>query len=225
MQAWEFAADMLRAAEPVVLSETEQSWDSSASMQQLDFERRLFWDSHVPSSGAPECLMAAALQSLENKGFRLAPYESLLRQGLAAVASGDMEALHVADMRLRALMRAARPDPAHPSQRTLRFSEFAAFDAQAAWPDDVPVDVHAAAFEQAMTAAWMGQLVGAAAGTAIEGYTMERLAAATCARCYARSWRCSRRRRNTARCCASPWTRARPRRTGERLGYAATRIW
>jgi ADP-ribosylglycohydrolase len=178
LKAWEFAAELLRGAVPVVLSEAEQTWDATLPMQRLDAERTLFWRSNVPGSGAPECLMAAALQSMENQGFVLAPYEALLRDGLAALDAGDMERLHVADMRLKGLMRAARPDPAHPSQRSLRFASFAAFDAQADWPADAHVDVNAPAFAQAMAAAWMGQLVGAAAGTALEGYTMERLAAA-----------------------------------------------
>ena len=176
MKAWEFARNMLETAEPIIRSEEEQTWDASAPMHALDFVTTLFWKSNVPGSGAPECLMAAALQSLENKGYIVGDYEAQLNRGLAAVASGDMEALYKVDRALRAQMRTARPDPAHKSQRTARFASWEAFDAVTSWPADVAVDVKAPDFADRIEAGWMAQLVGAAVGTALEGYTAANLA-------------------------------------------------
>ncbi len=106
-------------------------------MKAQDDLMAMFWKSNVPGSAAPECLMAGALQSLENKGFVLAPYEELLRDGLTALGKGDFETLYRIDMRLRVLMRAARPDPDHPSQKTVRYGSWDEFDAAVQWPDDV----------------------------------------------------------------------------------------
>ena len=178
MKAWQIADRLFRTAQPVVLDEAEQTWDSSAALAARDGALTRFWDSRVPGSGAPECLMAAALQSLENQGFSLPPYETLLEGGLTAVAAGDMERLAVVDARLRALMLSAAADPAHPSRRTLRFADWSAFDGAVIWPDDRPVDLRAADFPARIAAGWRAQLVGAAVGTAIEGYTAERLFAA-----------------------------------------------
>ena len=68
MKAWEVTRDLLRQTMPVVRSKEEQTWDASAAMAGQDFLLSLFWKSNVPGSAAPENLMAAALQSLENKG-------------------------------------------------------------------------------------------------------------------------------------------------------------
>lgn len=175
MKAWELTRDLLRDTMPVVRSAEEQTWDASALMNGLDFGTALFWKSNVPGSAAPENLMAAALQSLENKGFVLAPYEALLREGIEALAKGDFERLYTIDMRLRVLMRAARPDPGHPSQKTVRYRSWAEFDATVKWPADVPVDIGGGDFADRIRAGWLAQLVGAAAGTALEGYSAENI--------------------------------------------------
>jgi len=175
MKAWELTRDLLRDTMPVVRSAEEQTWDASGLMQGLDFGTALFWKSNVPGSAAPENLMAAALQSLENKGFVLAPYEALLDEGIAALERGDFERLYAVDMRLRALMRTARPDPEHPSQQTVRYQSWEAFDATVKWPGDVSVDVGSRDFADRVRAGWLAQLVGAAAGTALEGYSAENI--------------------------------------------------
>ena len=175
MKAWELTRDLLRQTQPVVRTAEEQTWDASELMKGLDFGVALFWKSNVPGSAAPENLMAGALQSLENKGYVLEPYEDLLREGGEALARGDFERLYVIDMRLRVLMRAARPDPDHPSQRTVRYRSWEEFDATVQWPADVAVAVDDADFADRSRAGWLGQLVGAAAGTALEGYSAENI--------------------------------------------------
>ena len=178
MKAWEIADRLFRGAVPVVRAESEQTWDTVASLAARDAAMLRFWDSRVPGSGAPESLMVAAFQSLENKGFWTAPHEDLLDEGLRAVASSDLERLQIIDARLRALWLAARPDPDHKSRRTRRFGSWAEFDAAVEWPADTPIDVAGEDFSARIEAGWRGQLVGAAVGTAIEGYSAERLAAA-----------------------------------------------
>ena len=176
MKAWELTSDLLRQTKPVVRSEEEQTWDASALMNGQDAMLALFWKSNVPGSAAPECLMAGALQSLENKGFVLAPYQDLLQQGLEALEAKDFERLYVIDMRLRVLMREARPDPSHPSQQTRRFKNWSELDEATSWPTDVAVDLDTTDFADRIRAGWLAQLVGAAAGTALEGYTAENIA-------------------------------------------------
>ncbi|MCX5512497.1 ADP-ribosylglycohydrolase family protein [Kaistia algarum] len=176
MKAWEFARDLLRNAEPVLRSEEEQTWDASEAIAGQDFWVRMFWQSNVPGSGAPESLAVAAVQSLENKGWVVPAENALwLEKGLAAVDEGDMEALHVAHSRLKAVLRQAKPDPEHPSQKTKRFSSFAEYEAAVSFPPDVAYDVEGKDFEDRIAAGWWGQIIGAAVGTALEGYTTEKL--------------------------------------------------
>lgn len=176
MKAWELTRDLLRNTKPIVRTAEEQTWDSSAVMAAGDMMVAMFWKSNVPGSAAPECLMAGALQSLVSKGYVLAPYQDLLAEGLAALEAGDFETLYVIDMRLRVIMQNAKPDPEHPSQKTLRYADWDAMDADTTWPKDEAVDVHGDRFADQTRAAWLGQFVGAAAGTALEGYTAENIA-------------------------------------------------
>src|SRR5690606_35944885 len=141
MKAWELTRDLLRDTKPIIRTAEEQTWDASAVMKAQDDLMAMFWKSNVPGSAAPECLMAGALQSLENKGYVLTPYAALLRDGLAALERSDFETLYRIDMRLRILMRAAKPDPNHPSQKTMRFASWKAFDATVNWPEDAAYDL------------------------------------------------------------------------------------
>jgi len=102
MKAWELTRDLLRDTMPIVRTAEEQTWDASAIMNGGDMLMAMYWQSNVPGSAAPECLMAGALQSLESKGFVLAPYGELLQQGLDALAKKDYETLYTIDYRLRA---------------------------------------------------------------------------------------------------------------------------
>ncbi|ATN37466.1 hypothetical protein ACO34A_27235 (plasmid) [Rhizobium sp. ACO-34A] len=175
MKAWELARDLLRDTKPVVRTAEEQTWDASAVMKGQDDLMTLFWSSNVPGSAAPECLMAGALQSMESKGYVLPPYEDLLAEGRKVLLEGDFERLYVIDMRLRVMMREAKVDPAHPSQKTLRYGSWEEFDKAVAWPADVAVDLSSEDVADRLRGGWLAQLVGAAAGTALEGYTAENI--------------------------------------------------
>ncbi len=178
MKAWERSRDLLRNAVPVVLSDAEQDWeaDANAAGSKTDGEIAMFWKSSVPGSGAPDSSAIAAVGAMENKGFFLDPYEEILAQGFAALEANDMPALHVAHMRLWHVLRAARPNPAHPSQKTNRFSSWADFDAAVTWPVATSYPIAEARYIDAIRGGWWAQIIGAAAGTALEGYTSEQLA-------------------------------------------------
>lgn len=174
MIPWQHADRLLRETRPTIRATEEQTWDASQVIAGQDTTLKLFWDSRVPGSAAPECLMAGALQSLQNKGMVLEPaHSSLLEEGLAALAAGDMELVLRIDRRLRAIMRHAQPDPEHPSQRTRRFASWDAYASSLDFPADEapPTDL-----DDRIRAGWLGQLIGAAAGTALEGYTADNIA-------------------------------------------------
>lgn len=175
MKAWELTRDLLRNTQPVVRTEEEQTWEASERMAAQDAELALFWKSQVPGSAAPENLMAGALQSLENKGYDLAPYGDLLARGLQALAEQDFEKLYIIDMQLKIILNSAKPDSNHPSQKTVRYRQWSDFDNQVNWPTAIPVNVHLDSFEDKIRAGWLAQLVGAAAGTALEGYSAENI--------------------------------------------------
>ena len=70
MKAWEMASRLYKNAKPVILDEEEQTWEVMKSVSGFyDQLAGLDWKSNVPGSGAPETIMVAAVQALENRGY------------------------------------------------------------------------------------------------------------------------------------------------------------
>ena len=86
MKAWEIERKKMDGAIPRILSEEEQTWDFANVLEKnTDDYLKLMWSSHVPGSYAPESLMVAAIQSLENKGYYVENADELLEKGLKAL--------------------------------------------------------------------------------------------------------------------------------------------
>ena len=91
MQAWEMAQKIFEEARPVIRSEEEQTWTDNVDVSVFyDNNLSLDWGSNVPGSGAPERIMVAAVQALENRGYRVSQEGyRLLNEGLAAWEEKD----------------------------------------------------------------------------------------------------------------------------------------
>ena len=91
MKAWEIERLKMDTAIPRILSEDEQTWDFAQTLEKsTDDYLKLMWESHVPGSYAPESLMVAAVQSLENKGYFVEDGDRLIQEGLKALEANDM---------------------------------------------------------------------------------------------------------------------------------------
>ena len=66
------AQKIFEEARPVIRSEEEQTWTDNVDVSVFyDNNLSLDWGSNVPGSGAPERIMVAAVQALENRGYRV----------------------------------------------------------------------------------------------------------------------------------------------------------
>ena len=116
MKAWEMAQDIFANARPVIRKEEEQTWTDNVDVSCFyDDNLSLDWGSNVPGSGAPEKIMVAAVQALENRGYTVSQkgYD-LLEEGLAAHQRGDFIALHKISAQLRYELAHAEKDGASP---------------------------------------------------------------------------------------------------------------
>ena len=177
MKAWEIAGNLFRGARPVILSEEDQSWKSLREVSRFyDRLLGLDWASSVPGSGAPEKIMVAAVQALENRGYRVSDRGyALLREGLAAHEKGDFIALHKISAQLRYELNHAEKDPDSPYWRYRIYDSFEAYAGAVTFPEAAAVDPAGEIFRDQIRAGWLSQLVGAAMGTMVEGYTSENL--------------------------------------------------
>lgn len=176
MKAWEIIRDLYSNAKPVVLEEEDQTW--TANNDVLKFYDRLLsldWASNVPGSGAPEKIMVAAVQALENRGYHVANSEQLLQEGVKAHADGDYVKLHKISAELRNEMLNAKKNSDSPYWNYKTYYSFEEYEKSVSFDEPIEVDVCKEEFYTATKAAWLSQLIGAAMGTQVEGYTSENL--------------------------------------------------
>lgn len=177
MKAWEIAGNLFWNAKPVIRQEEEQTWTANLNVSEFyDSLLNLDWDSRVPGSGAPEKIMVAAVQALENRGYRIGQdgYE-LLRLGIAAHKQQDMPALHRISAQLHALMLNPQKDEASEYWNYHYYHTFEEYAAEVEFGEPEYVNLHAPAFRDQIKGAWLSQLIGGAMGTMVEGYTSDRL--------------------------------------------------
>lgn len=171
MKAWEKIRKITDEAVPKLLTEEEQTWDFAGSMESGEDEHlKMLWYSHVPGSYAPECIMAAAVQSVENMGYVVANAEKLIDSGMQALEREDMVALHKISAELWYNVR-------HPVQdASASYWDYKIYHTFEDYAKDVKFENYAYtetedAFGKRLYAGWLAQIIGGAMGTAIEGYT------------------------------------------------------
>lgn len=174
LRAWQEELEIRRSAIPLDRRIHPSSWNEHVG-QRLDQDdvMLMLWKSAVPGSGAPECCYLEAAQSMENQGFDESEAALLIPEGLRLVHSGDIPALRVLTARFLDKLFSAPRDPRDP---------YLAFQRPATWADILPLlsppelrQERPGNVEEKTMAGWMGQLSGGAFGTAIEGYTGQRI--------------------------------------------------
>lgn len=178
MKAWERAYRLLQEATPVVLDEEEQTWLLMNEVEKSrDMMLKLYWHSNVPGSGAPEGLAVAAVQSMHNMGYETGHLEALLDAGEAAYQRDDLQELQRITARLNYELKQLPKNEQSPYWNFKNYSKWEEVEQQAKFGAYDNYDVHSDDFAKRIYAGWLAQIVGGALGTAIEGYTSQKLKA------------------------------------------------
>ena len=172
-KAWEIASELFMQAKPIIRSAEEQTWEESIDVSAFyDQNLALDWGSNVPGSGAPEKIMVAAVQALENRGYKVSEEGYLyLNEGLKAAERQDYVLLHRYSALLRRELAEAEKDPASEYWKYRYYITFEDYLEAVAFPERVHVCPDTAAFRDQIHAGWLCQLIGGAMGTMVEGYT------------------------------------------------------
>ncbi|GKX30407.1 hypothetical protein SH1V18_28870 [Vallitalea longa] len=175
MKAWEMEKNLIESAIPKVLEEEEQQWDMMEDIgKSEDASIKLLWGSNVPGSGAPERVIIAGVQALENKGCIVEDYEDIVQQGLEALRNDDMIKLHTLTSKLYHQMNNCKKDEKSSYWQYKEYKNWKEYEQDVTFIKD-PYDVHSKDYEEKILIGWKSQLVGGALGTAIEGYTTDNL--------------------------------------------------
>lgn len=177
MKAWEMELQLFSSAQPVVRQEEEQTWtDSCTTSEFYDHNLSLDWESRVPGSGAPEKIMMASIQAIENRGCKMRDEAyRLLEEGMKAYDAQDFVRLHKISAKLRGEWELAEKDESSEYWKYKQYRSFEEYEKDVVFPEAVSVDVDTEAFADKIKAAWLSQLIGGAMGTMVEGYTSENL--------------------------------------------------
>jgi len=172
-KAWQQELEIRRYARP---KRKEPSWGGIDEFRAFeDLVVKLLWHSEVPGSGSQECLMRGAVQAACNKGLEVSKAEVLLPVGLQALTEGETTALHKVTSTIWRELNAAPPDPGSSYWNFTNPTCWEEHQAKVNFPDAVSIDVSKADFERRILGGWVAQICGGAFGTALEGYTTDRI--------------------------------------------------
>jgi len=175
MKAWEREFTFMLEQEPRLEPDpdNERIWEEGMGQLEAaqDANMRMLWDSTVPGSYAKERIIIAGVQAIENRGYIVPDAEALIDEGLVALETGDMLALSKATHALQlACSRAVRDN----NSLYWRYAVYEDYDQYRKSVVPLPaysIDIESDDYKQRTHAGWLGQIVGGAFGTAMEGYT------------------------------------------------------
>ncbi len=175
-RAWQIERAIRLSAVPLDRRIHPSHWYSSETIfPSGDDLIQLFWESHVPGSGAPEIAYVAMVQSLYNRGYDVSEAEALLPKGIQFAAQGERDELRALTAQLLSTLHKSPVIPDHPYWQ---------FEHPSSWEDIVNSMDHPETHpyqgiihdrDEKILAGWQGQLAGGAFGTPIEGYHTQRL--------------------------------------------------
>jgi ADP-ribosylglycohydrolase len=169
-KAWLIDRELRLGAIPVDRRTNPSHWEEMAAFPRGDDLMMLFWDAHVPGSGAPEIPYVEMVQSMHNRGFDVREAEALLGDGMHLAKEKKTADLRVLTARLLDALFTAPKIQSHPYwsyEHPETWDEIRAA-MKPAYPDpERPVIEN---LDSRIYQSWLGQLSGGAFGTCIEGY-------------------------------------------------------
>ena len=169
-KAWQIDRELRLNAVPVDRRTNPSHWEEMAAFPEGDDLMMLFWNAHVPGSGAPEIPYVEMVQSMHNRGYDVHKAEALLGDGMHLAQGNKRDELRVLTARLLDALFKAPKIEGHPYwsyQHPETWKEIRAAMSPV-YPDaERPVIEN---IEPRICQGWLGQLAGGAFGTCIEGY-------------------------------------------------------
>lgn len=173
-RAYEYDQDLIQNAVPVILSEEEQTWESAFVVDDANWTAiKLLWGSNVPGSGAPERVLLGGILSMYNMGYDVTEAEKLIPQALEARANEDKVTLSRLSAHIMHILNNAKQIPNHAYLSYTVYDTFEQYRGKVEFAKYPGVDVVSPEFYDRIYAGWIAQIVGAALGTAVEGYTAD----------------------------------------------------
>ena len=177
MKAWIYERELTdNAIPPEPVDDNEVAW-SSYIKEGRAADNKLFndWISEVPGSKAPCDVVAAAVQSMYNRGYDVSEAEKYLEEGLTAARDKDGAILQVLTARVFKALNKAEKREGNKYDSFTEYLDFSQIKSAMNFTEAYPYDVYSTDFSEKVKAGWWGQLIGGCLGTQIEGYTTRKI--------------------------------------------------
>ncbi len=181
-KAWEIDYENLCNAVPVKNRTDTIQWDSMLEGTMLKEAQEMlelgkgWWLKPLPESKAPYSKMLGAISCMENMGYDVAKAEKLVGEALKAIEENRLIDIQIINARVFKALAEAPKVPNHPYWSYTIYENYEQYRKKVkfdTYPDyKLPDDE---AFFKQMHAGWLGEIIGSALGTAVEGFESNQL--------------------------------------------------
>ncbi len=180
--AWEYDYEMFCGAVPVKNRTDLIQWDSLLEGKMLEEAAQMLesgkgaWQKPLPESKAPYSKMLGAISSMKNMGYDVEEAELLIPQALEAIEQNDLIRLQIINAHVFKALAEADKIAGHPYWSYTIYEDFEQYEKAVELPEypDYHLPDEKKLFEQ-IHGGWLGEIIGSALGTAIEGFKSSRI--------------------------------------------------
>ena len=175
-RAYEYNHEIITQAIPKILTEEEQTWEDAFDVEETNWGAvKLLWGSHVPGSYAPERVLLGGILSMYNMGYDVTEAEKLIPEAIRMREEEDRIGLSRLTAKVFHILNNAEKIDDHPYHSYTCYDTFEKYRNAVEFEKYTLPDTKAKEFYDRTYAGWTAQIVGAAVGTALEGYNTEKL--------------------------------------------------
>ena len=181
-QAWEWDYEMFSGAVPVKDRTDLIQWDNLLEGKFLEEARQMLesgkgaWTKPLPKSKAPYSKMLGAISSMANMGYDVTEADKLIPLAFDAIREDRLIDLQVLNARVFKALAEAPKIEGHPYWSCVVYESFEQYlqNAQLCEYPDYRLPGREELFDR-VHAGWLGEIIGSALGTAVEGFKSSRL--------------------------------------------------
>ena len=181
-QAWEWDYEMFSGAVPVKDRTDLIQWDNLLEGKFLEEARQMLesgkgaWTKPLPESKAPYSKMLGAISSMANMGYDVTEADKLIPLAFDAIREDRLIDLQVLNARVFKALAEAPKIAGHPYWSCVVYESFEQYlqNAQLCEYPDYRLPGREELFDR-VHAGWLGEIIGSALGTAVEGFKSSRL--------------------------------------------------
>ncbi len=181
-KAWEWDYDFFREAVPVKNRTDTIEWDGLLEGKLLQEAQEMlelgkgWWLKPLPESKAPYSKMLGAISSMENMGYDVSEAEKLVAEAFKAIEEDKLIDVQIINARVFKALAEAPKVPSHPYWSYTIYENYEQYREKVhfeTYPQyKLPEDE---ALYRQIHAGWLGEIIGSALGTAVEGFRSEQL--------------------------------------------------